>query len=324
MNENNLNNNNLNQNNQTLPNQNLNQYQSPDRWIDLTGVGDSTPKKKNPFLKIFIVIIVLCALGGAGYYTYQEFIVKKDIKSNSDVDDTQKNQEEKEEQTPLENKDYVIDATYEAKVIEGTNTSYSEMYKVSDIVVPYLNIETNEAKEINNEIKKLYDEFIERYNAISQVEVIPRQGEYWKYDYIKTSYKYTDQNNIISILIKVELTGRGGSEAEEYYAFNYDLKEEKRLYLLDLCNKFNLNYDSTLKQVNEALDKSLIKTFELTEPISEEFIEFIKENKENFNEELKNKKENIYIDENNQLNVITLNNHPTGSGFYYEFVAITK
>lgn len=291
-------------------------------------------KPKKSKLPIIIIGIVLI-----GAIAATSFIVYKQVFTDKTVDNTAKETENKtkddnkeQEEIPkeeIQNKEYVIDATYKYNVTKSEYHYYKDIMKSSDIVVPYLNIKTKEAENINDEIKKLYEYFMEMYEDFSSEELDLNVDETESYDYIKTKYSYTIKNDIISILIEVERTGRGSSEAEEYYAFNYDLKEEKKLSLKELCNKLEINYDNTLKKVNEQIETTFNKTFfsevEADEEEKAMQIEYIAENKNYFNNQIKDNKVTSYIDKNNQLNIKVYNEHPFGGcGFYYDTLTITK
>lgn len=314
----------MNENNSNMNNENM-------QWTDLNTIGETEPKKPK-FIKILISILVILLIAGGLFFGYKKFTEKNEYKENSQIKDSEKDNkvETNENKEPKdEPKEYVYDAKYKKEGLKESYLFFEKQVKLSEIVVPYLNVDTPEAEEINKEIKALFEEFIEMYDEYSQEDTSAEENGTGSFDYIKSNQSYTIQNDIISILIKVNRTGRGSSEAIEYYTFNYDLKAKKRLNLEDVCHKLNLNYEEAIKKVDEDLETSFENTFESdvipSEEDKKEIAEYIELNKETFTNQLKDKKVKIYIDEKNQLNILVLNEHPFGGcGFYYDFVAITK
>lgn len=245
---------------------------------------------------------------------------KENFKENNPENTTQEMENEKTEKETQ----YVIDANYKAEVTKESYKFYKETIKITDLVFPYLNMETSAANEINQEIKKLYDEYVEMYEGFSNENLDYNENETESFDYVRTDYSYTINNEIVSIVIKVDRTGRGSSQAEEYYTFNYDLKEDKRISFNDLVQKYNLNITDINNIVYKKIETSITNTYEGYEN-QQELNEYNTQNKEYYKKSIQNNNSLIYIDEENKLNILVYIEHPCGgSGFYYEKVTIAK
>lgn len=316
-----------------------NQSNLNNKWEDLT-ITEEQKHKKSIVIKILISILVISLIAGGVFFSYKKFFDKKDnveitdSKNDKKEEEKENKEEQEEESSPKQikidnDKEYVYDAEYKVAGLKESYMYFETRVNLSDIVVPYLNVNTPAASEINKEIKDLFDEFTEMYDMFSKSDTSSETDGSGSFDYIKSNYTYTINNDIISILIKVNRTGRGSSEAEEYYTYNYDLKSEKSINLEDICKSLNLNYKEALNKVNEDIENTFENTFELesipTEEEKAERAEYIKLNKEKFNNDVNNNKVKFYIDENNKLNIVVLNEHPFGGcGFYSDFVTITK
>ncbi len=311
-----------------------------DQWVDLNEVPkQKTQTKKVPFKLILLILILVVVIGG-GYLVYDKFISTISFKNNAKVnnDENKKNNtdqtkddnnDKEDEKKTISKKKYIKDAEYQSEGLKESYFYYKEKMSPSDIVVPYLNLETESAKEFNKEIKDLYREFIEMYISFSNEGLSLKINETESYNYIKTNYTYTQENNIISILIKVNRTSRGSSEVVEYYSFNYDIKKDKILSFEDLCDKLNISYEDAIKKSNKILEITFNQQFELsntpTDKEQKEIQEYINLNKEYFKTQIDNKTIQGFIDKNNKLKIILYNEHPFGgSGFYEEIVTINE
>lgn len=276
---------------------------------------DKRKKKEFPRKAVMLLLAILIVSGSL--YVYGKF---QESLNPSDYEPSTKDPENPEE-TPGETQSgYVIDASYKASsdiVTSYAHGSVDNIVKLSDIVVPYLNVKSEDANAINKEIESLYKEFVDLYDYYSQ-EITEEQP--YSNDYIKSSYTFTVNNDIVSILIKVNKSGGGSSEAEEYYTANYDLITNKRLSLSDLCSKYNVDYQKVIEQAKESIETSYDRAFGTINYTGEENVEEYKaNNKSYFERQNREKTETAYVDANNKLTLITLIKHPFGgAGFYWD------
>ena len=61
-------------------------------------------------------------------------------------------------------KPWVYDAEYEIPIDVESYTTFNELIQVSDLVVPYINIDSPDAKTANEELYGVYEELISRFN----------------------------------------------------------------------------------------------------------------------------------------------------------------
>lgn len=273
--------------------------------------------KKSKIPLIFLTIFIIGAIA------VSSFIVYKKVFENKNVDNQQKETENKKEDnivkkddSEIKEKEYVIDATYKRNVVSSYQVGGTIVY-LKGLVFPYLNVDTEVSKSINKEIEKVYDEYIELYEQYSEI------GE----DIISSKYSYTITDNIVSILLEVNYASGGGSPATSYYTYNYDIKEDKKVTLNDLTTKYNISMESINKQINEKISTSIVDTFEISNPDEElpDLQEYNEQNKRTYELSIKSNNTLVYIDKNNNLNVLVLIEHPCGgSWFYYETLTITK
>lgn len=126
----------------------------------------------------------------------------------------------------VENKSYIYDAQYNPIGVKANNYSTNDgtNYFISDIVVPYVNMNSDDAKQINSEIEELYNKYVEEFKVCSQNQN----------SYIKVNYETYITSNVHSILITVQ-RGKEDSESKEYISYNFDNISGEKLDYNQVC-----------------------------------------------------------------------------------------
>ena len=126
----------------------------------------------------------------------------------------------------VENRGYVYDAQYTPNGIKADNYSTNDgtEYNISDIVLPYVNMNSDDAKDINSEIEILYNKCVEEFKVCSQNEN----------SFIKSDYETFITSNIYSILITIQRGEEENSE-NEYIAYNFDVISGTKLDYNQVC-----------------------------------------------------------------------------------------
>ncbi len=116
---------------------------------------------------------------------------------------------------------------------------FNEVRK-SEVAIPYLNINSSAANDINAKIKSDYE--------------ITKSKLGYNYE-----YKYYVSDDIVSIVVQTVCTEEGNSlnETYEYFVYNYDLKENKEISDDELLEK----YDITLDQVDMFLKNKFLNYY---------------------------------------------------------------
>ena len=110
-------------------------------------------------------------------------------------------------------KEWVYDANYKLPTNKESYYGYvdhTKLISVSDLVVPYININSNDAARVNQEIYKLYVDLIDEFNKNLKEEVF----------FTLVNYKTYINDNIISIIITTESAGADISDYD-YYTYNF-------------------------------------------------------------------------------------------------------
>ncbi len=214
--------------------------------------------------------------------------------SDTDEDVLEENDDVQEEnKTKIEqNKDWVYNLEYEYEVTEESFTLKSgEVYSINDIVLPYININSDDAKKVNDEIKELYIKILKFYES-------EYNGN--RTDYKKTSYKIIKNLNVLSIVITVK-NSSDNTDIYDYYTYNFNL---------DTLNRMTYEEIYKMAEFSDNNINSIIKKY------IEDYAEFndysnkgnMKEYKEksiiNYEQSVQSNTIQYYLDPNMCLNIV--------------------
>ena len=231
-------------------------------------------EKSRKGLVIINIILLLLVIGLVVFILYDKKILfnkeEKVVEIKSDLNS---------EQLKLYNEfELVYNAEYAYEVNQNSYTDTKNNIRYyTDIVIPYININSEDAKNINEDIKKLNDSLVKEYenNLIN--------NEY----YVKSNYSYVIYDDILSLVVKITRNNESNQEYNEYKTYNINLDTKKKMTYLELLNSL------TIKELDKKITKKNIETLE-TEAIKEKTLELIElnniETKEEYTEEIEDKK----------------------------------
>ena len=229
-----------------------------------------------PIVIILLIIVLGAGIGGG-------FLLSKGIGFNKEENNSANNivvennttEQNKTSKKIDESKPWVYDAEY------GKGNDIKKIEKWSsdeDLVVPFININSEDGKSTNEEIEKLYKDNYEKYasdynDSLKKICTL--------------SYKFYVNNNILSVVIK-ETNGvvPGGAGECPFHIYNFNINTLKKATNDELIAQSGF---ASIEEVNKSINHWLE----------------IEKKKESFaGSFLGIKKDNYFIDENNQLNFI--------------------
>ncbi len=179
----------------------------------------------------------------------------------------------------VENKGYIYNAQYSPENIIDKNylNSDGNTYNVSDIVVPYINMVSNDASKINTEVLELYNNLVKEFKICSEN----------KNSYVKSNYQTYITSNIVSIFITIQ-RGEEQTATEEYLSYNFDLVSGTKL-----------TYDQVytiagISNIDEDIKKNIDNLEDFDEYVIEEDRNHTKEEVEARNSEIQTCKDQIF------------------------------
>lgn len=247
---------------------------------------------------IFCVMLVIILLGGFTYF----HLIKKGTTTNIENNNN-------EEINP--GKELVYDAEY---MLEGyEDKSYiskttEQKYSLKDINLPYINLDSEDAKEVNKTISYLYMEMAE----IFKEELNGSQT--W---YNIAGYTVYQTSDFLSVVINTEYGGTS-VPTTKYFTFNFDLTTLKQVTFKDYLNNKNINVEDVDIQVN-----NLIRNYDVLKNMDEslEKSELISNSIDNYDLSMKYDTLNYFLEEG-KLNIILTIQVPTESGEVMEIFNI--
>lgn len=122
--------------------------------------------KNNKGLVIITIILGVLVVLMVGYIVYDKVLNQNN------------NSESKENKNSVSklnsSKDWVYDADYDLPTNKESYYGFSDHSKLisaSDLVVPYINIDSDDAKKANKEIYELYENLIKKFNENLKDEI---------------------------------------------------------------------------------------------------------------------------------------------------------
>lgn len=220
-------------------------------------------KNKNIHILILVLVLIVVAL----VVTLILVLNSNDEDKNKDVetDDTKPKEEEKVEEEKVEAEksiklddslDYVYDAEYkydnkyiefkvantvdsEEKITDfGIEVTYTKGTQyLSNLKVPYININSSDASTVNKELEELYLEYAKQFDACAK-------NKDRKCSQILTYQTYLN-DDILSIVVIDSLWSSTRYDLN-YRTYVFDLADGKLLKYNDILNKLGYNKDTTL------------------------------------------------------------------------------
>jgi len=262
--------------------------------------------KKGYYVLVIILIILVVGLSC--------YILFDNVSPNSSLDDIDKDTETNSFVSKLDdNLDWVYDAKYEKNVIADYYVYYGESYDAEDIIVPFINIESEYADKSNKEIKNIFDDAIEKYNVGAEGELV----------YVdECDYKKYINNNTLSIILTY---GVGGTDVvrPDYYTYNIDLKTGKQISFKDIYTLAGFNSNNIDSKVEDAITDIMQK--KCADDCVYEDITFDTWNEKSINNYKKSVNDNTikyFLDSHGNLNIIVKLMIPAGYGEFDTIITV--
>lgn len=200
-------------------------------------------KKENKGLIILVVILLIAAVVVGAFVGYKR-AAQNDKKNNIDSKSVAKLDE---------SKDYSSDADYTG-VYKNKYTEYTRgttIKKLSDLKVPYINIDSYYAGVANSELKELYKEYASAFDGCAVNTDFGCS--------LKLTYKAYRYNNILSIVIA------NGSQATapmvlDYKTYNFDLKTGNEITYDEMITRLGYDKNTLLDKEKEVIKEKMDET----------------------------------------------------------------
>ncbi len=261
---------------------------------------DSHAKNTGLYVAIGILCVLVLLLGG--YIVYDKVLTDKEIPVENNTNDSNNNHNNSNLISKLDSKkDWIYAADYSLPTNKESYygfSDHSKLIRVKDLVVPYVNIDSSDAKKVNQEIYQLYEELIKKFNNNLKEEI-------W---FTTVKYSTYTNNNIVSIVITTETAGTS-TPIYEYYTYNFNLENGRLLSYNDVYEKLGYNTNNISEVVKEAVTNTMKEKYK-----ENDFDNYNNQSIGNYTSSVSNNTIKYYIDNNNKLNIIVTLVIPAGQG----------
>lgn len=210
-------------------------------------------KKVTIILGIIVLILVLAVGVLAGL-----FISGNGNKITNQIEEkVMQGNENKVSKKIDESKDWVYDADY----LNGRTDKTRENYKASrDLIAPFININSDDAKKANEEIKALYEELyseftenIEVTKGINQEKVVDGSA----YAISSMKYEFIEKDNILSILLTYDRGAVPADSSRAYKTYNFNLGTLKYATVEEVGKACGFSSEADIKEkINIAMENA--------------------------------------------------------------------
>lgn len=227
----------------------------PDNKIPTFDNPIKTKKKSNGAFAFIVVLFIIIILGLLGFLAFQKGMLDSIFKPKEEepiITEPEPIQEPEPvfepqfiNETNLDGvKDKFIDASYRMDGLDYYNNY---------IKVPYINMDSDDAKKVNNEIIAKFKEYAnisaeyKKTNEDAFMNYIP--GNDYVQKYLLVYYQKIVNGDIVSLLFN-EINSDGVTPVWNHYAYNFNLKTGKLMDLAELESMLTVDD----KQMNAALE----------------------------------------------------------------------
>ena len=214
---------------------------------------------------IIVILAVLCIL-----FATDTITLNSNITNNKEKTSDNSNKKIKID----ESKEYVYDAEYkydnkyteydrlngngEKRTIDyyGIPVEKSEKDYLKDLVVPYININSNDATKVNTELENLYLKYAKEFDScIDEAKTTTGPGCSQILTYRTYSY-----NNILSVVV-IDSIQATSTYIFNYHIYNFDLNTGNIISYNDMLSKLGYNKDTILDKMKASIKNQMDITY---------------------------------------------------------------
>lgn len=204
-------------------------------------------------------------------------------------------------------KDYIYDASYNFDFTKDSYYANGRLINKGDIVVPYININSDAARAANDELSKIYIDLCNKFNSAAESD----------YFYKVSKYDYYLVDNILSVVVTVTA---GGTDVpiEYYYTYNFNLTDGSLMSYSDIYSAAGITSDMIDIEVVNTASIVMQDKFKFSDDpsASDYFYTYYNETYDDYISSVNNGTIKYFIDSNKNLNVVVSLSIPAGRGHF--------
>ena len=205
----------------------------------------------NKKIILIAVIILIVVIGGVLIFTNLgnknetqkgEMTNKEQLSSQGNMVNTQENTSESK---------LVSDAKYQNNL---SKTSYKDSngkeYSVEDLKLPYINLNSEDAKNVNSSIEETYKKLVNNFKENVEAS---EQGKMT--NDCTSHYNSYVNGDVLSVVIEIEYSNR---LYKDYYTYNFDVNTLKLLSYEDVYKKAGFTNDNISTKVESSIKNGAV------------------------------------------------------------------
>ena len=201
---------------------------------------------KNNKLIIILIIVILLIVGGIIGYV----VCSKGEK----VDNNEVNRQAENTTNVITTENSVKEKVYQAEYssnLEKTTyiDGFGKVQNVNDIKVPYINIESEDAKKANNEIKQLYYKLVNEFKTNQEFAEKNKGTEGFLTNEYEVKYQTYENDNVLSVVMTIITP----MDVVYYYSYNFDLTTLKLMSFEEIYEKVGFTKENISSKVELAI-----------------------------------------------------------------------
>lgn len=259
-------------------------------------------EKKYHIMKTIMIILVIILVSLIGFLLYDQL-----YDNNNNESQKESNIKNSGSNNIVDNKKIIYDANYKYDVDVTSYSTSHDTYYIEDIKVPYIDIDSEDVKKINNEIKNIFNDAVNNF----------KKGVVDKMTYVDDcTYKYFTDDNILSVIITY---GVGATDVvyPKYYTYNIDLKTGNLMSYKDVYTYLGLSdIDNNVKNAITNVMKGKLSN------IGEQFDTYNNQSFDNYYETLNNGTLKYFVDSNKKMNIVVSLSIPAGRGSIDQIISL--
>lgn len=244
-------------------------------------------QKNNGGLIALVIVLCLLVLGLGGYIFCDKVLNNKKLEDNSTNNSTAVLKADSA-------KDWVYDADYNLPTNKESYYGYSDhskLVKASDLIVPYININSSDATKANQEIYGLYEQLINTFNENLKEEI-------W---FTTVEYSSNIKNDVLSVVIKT--TSEGTAEPiYGYYTYNFNTSNGNLLSYEDAYKLVNIDSSNIESIAKQKITDVLNDIYQGSQ--NDSYNDSLHTSVDNYIKSVNDETIKYYFDNNGKLNVV--------------------
>lgn len=201
-------------------------------------------------------------------------------------------------------KPWVYDAEYDIPTDVESYTTYNELIQVSDLVVPYINIDSPDAKAANEEIYGVYEELIDAFNECARTA-----DEYEGAGYSVSDYEAYILDDAVSVLV-TRTTGGTDVPWHDYYSYSFSPEDGRLLTYEEACEIAGITVEQAGETVKNNIRESTLKDY----PDVPDIENYIAQSIDNYETSVSNGTIRFLLHDEELLDVVVEKRFPAGGG----------